>query len=350
MEKTSNINVLPLLICLFPKFENLTKNKTYGLYFKNEWRRSCRICSPEVVDTYFKLDIGNTEIRESELGKFVESTADVLLFREYLKAFVLDGRIRRALELLEDYTSENPESGALFIREENIEKVIIVLLDMGDAFPEVDNGGHFYVTTSLRIARIIHQLTSRINDQKERGALIIRCVDEAKNSLSSSVYIIRLYDQEHGKFSLKKDPEPEETRTVSPGDLLKLEKIGLKRIEKAAKSGTLYLNNSFSTILFAWRDWGSSDTVKKYIYKNLKSDEFFMKLIKGFINIVTIYGIDESAVKNENRFDLESFKTIVSSIDVIRGRALELREYKQLNAEQQGNLEVFIKATEALQK
>jgi predicted KAP-like P-loop ATPase len=87
---------------LFPKLESIYGNTNYGDDWFGNWRRNCRICSPDIFDIYFRLSLskGETSRREIETILSLGNNADA--FAEALLKLNEDGKIIRFLERLED--------------------------------------------------------------------------------------------------------------------------------------------------------------------------------------------------------------------------------------------------------
>lgn len=118
---------------LFPKLESIYGNTNYGYNWLDNWRRDCRICSPDIFDIFFRLSLPKGEISQREIETILSLGNNPDSFAEALLKLNEDGRIIRFLERLEDYTRSD-------IPEENIEPIITVLMDIGDLFPEGDSG------------------------------------------------------------------------------------------------------------------------------------------------------------------------------------------------------------------
>ena len=51
---------------LFPKLEAIYGNTHYGDDWLHDWRRDCRICSPDIFDVFFRLSLPKAEISQKE--------------------------------------------------------------------------------------------------------------------------------------------------------------------------------------------------------------------------------------------------------------------------------------------
>ena len=175
-------------------------------------------------------------------------------------------------------------------------------------------------------------------------AFIIPCVTNAKNSLYPSIYIIHLFNQEHGQFTLKENPEPEGARTVSSQDLMVLQNIGLEKIKQWAREGRLPQHDMFGTILLFWRDWEGAKAVQQYITDNFSSDEFVIALIKGFINSTRSQSFRDHAVIKKQVFDLQAFTTIFPDVQAVQTRVNELLNEKEWQNDIAKAFNVFLNA------
>ena len=107
-------NIKELLIRLFPKLKSIWGNTNYGSDWLETWRKNCRICSPDVFDTYFRLAIPKGEISQREIQTILSFGNDPNSFAEALLRLNEDGKIIRFLERLEDYTRDYiPEEKAV---------------------------------------------------------------------------------------------------------------------------------------------------------------------------------------------------------------------------------------------
>ena len=52
---------------LFPKLESIYGNTNYGYDWLDNWRRDCRICSPDIFDIFFRLSLPKGEISQKEI-------------------------------------------------------------------------------------------------------------------------------------------------------------------------------------------------------------------------------------------------------------------------------------------
>ena len=157
-----------------------------------------------------------------------------------------DGRIIRFLDRLEDYTRD-------IIPLDDIEPIITVLIDIGDLFPEGDTG-FLSTRTSMRILRLLYQLSHRFDSKEERFEVFKKAIEKANRSLYTLVHEISVQGQQHGKYGLRKQAEPEERLTVNAKQLEQLEQLACNKIIEWAKDGRLARHRELPSILFRWKE------------------------------------------------------------------------------------------------
>jgi len=109
---------------LFPKVESIYSKTGYGYNWLESWRRSARICSPDIFDTFFRLSIPKGELSQKEIETILGLASDERTFSESLMKLTNDDRIARFLERLEDYTRE-------VIPLDHVATIIRVLMNIG---------------------------------------------------------------------------------------------------------------------------------------------------------------------------------------------------------------------------
>lgn len=292
---------------LFPKLEAIYGNTNYGHDWLDNWGRDCRICSPDIFDIFFRLSLPKGEISQKEIETILLLGNNPDSFAEALLKLNEDGRIIRFLERLEDYTRDIPQ--------ENIEPIITVLMDMGDLFPEGDSG-LFGTDTPMRLLRLFYQLSRRFSTHEERFRIFKNAIDKAKNSLYTIVHEVSAQGQQHGKYTSKEKPEPEENRTVNAAQLEELERFACSKIESWAEDGRLAKHRHLPSILFRWKEWGQQDKVNGFVNNMIKDDDGLIDFITSFLSKSTSHGISDYVGKIHWRIHLKSVEEFVDLKEV----------------------------------
>ncbi|RMF93931.1 MAG: hypothetical protein D6734_08960, partial [Candidatus Schekmanbacteria bacterium] len=293
---------------LFPKLESIYGNTFYGSEWLGSWRKDCRICSPDIFDTFFRLSLPKGEISQREIETILSLGNNPDLFSEALLKLNEDGRIIRFLERLEDYTRSD-------IPEENIEPIITVLMDIGDMFPEGDSG-FLGIDTPMRLLRLFYQLSHRFDSQERRFNIFKHAIEKATRSLYTIVHEVSVQDQQHGKYGSKETPEPEEKLTVNSEQLEELEKLACNKIEIWAEDGRLAKHRHLPSILFRWKEWGQQDKINSFVKNTTKNDDGLIDFITSFLSKSTSYGMSDYVGRIHWRIHLKSVEEFVDLKEV----------------------------------
>lgn len=290
---------------LFPKLESIYGNMNYSSSFLEGWRKDCRVCSPDIFDTYFRLSLPKGEISQKELNTILSLGNNPNLFAEALLKLNEDGRIVRFLERLEDYTKSD-------IPEENIEPIITALMDIGDLFHEVDTE-FFGFDTPMRLLRLFYQLSHCFDSKERRFDIFKSAMEKATRSLHTIVNEVGVQDQQHGKYGLSKTKSPEDELTLNSDQLEELEKLACNKIENWAKDGRLRKHKNLPFILFDWERWGQKDEINKFVNNMIIDDDGLIDFIASFLSKSTSQGVSDYVGKINWRISL---KTIEDFIDI----------------------------------
>lgn len=234
---------------LFPKLESIYGRSHHGPEWLKNWRKDCRICSPDLFEIYFRLSVPEGEISQQEIETILSLANNPDSFAKALLRLNEDGKIKRLLERLEDYTRED-------IPEESIEPIISVLMDIGDLFPEGDSG-FLRTNTPMRLLRLFYQLSHRYDSHEKRFNIFKSAMEKATRSLYTIVDGVSLQGQQHGKYGSKDSPEPEEKLTVNSHQLEELEKIACSKIKIWAQDGPISKAQTLARDYFQMERLGS---------------------------------------------------------------------------------------------
>ncbi len=302
----SKEQLLELLTELFPKLESIYKNMGYGSDFLAGWRQNGRICSPDKFEIFFRLSIPPGEISEREIETTLGLATSESAFAEMLLKLNDTGRVVRFLERMGDYTKETIPAG-------HVPAVINVLMDLGDLFPE-GQGGIFERDTSMKVMRLLYQLSQRYESQDERHTVFRTAIERANRSLYTVVREVGLLGQQHGKLRVNNEPpDPAEKRTVGPEHLAELENLSVTKIGEWADDGRLRVHRNLVSILYMWQHWSKEGggRVAMFVDELIADDEGLLTLISGFESKAFVQGISDHVARIEYRINLKSIGDFV---------------------------------------
>lgn len=266
---------------LFPKLRSIYSNSDYDYSVPDNWRKDCRICSPDIFDIFFRLSLSKGEISQGEIETILSLGNDPDLFAEALLKLNEDGRIIMFLERLEDYTGSD-------IPEGNIEPIVAVLMDIGDLFPEGDSG-FLAMGTPMRLFRLFYQLSYRFDGYERRFNIFKSVMEKTTRSLYTIVHAVRVQDQLHDEKTQVSD----EKLIVNSKQLEELKKLACNKIESWAADGRLMKHRHLPSILSIWKGWGKGDKTNVFVNNMIENDDGLIEFIASFLSKSTSQGISE---------------------------------------------------------
>lgn len=324
---------------LFPKLESIYSNRGYGNDWLESWRRTGRVCSPDVFDTFFRLSISKGDLSQKEIEAILGMGGDQQAFAASLQKLNDDGRLVRFLERMQDYTRET-------IPESSIEPIVKALMDIGDQFPE-GRQGMFESGTSMQVLRIMYQLTQRLDTQEKRFEIFKNAIRGVNESLYTIVHEVGVQGQHHGKWTSREEPsEPEEKRPVNGEQLSVLEKLACDKIQLWAEDGRLKDHPKLISILYSWKRWcdDGEQAVKEYVNDMVSTDNGLIRLICAFVSKSYSHGMSDYVERENWRISLKSVADFIS-VDEIAPKVRAILtgiDYQQLPEENQRALKTFI--------
>jgi predicted KAP-like P-loop ATPase len=326
------------LTYIFPKLENITSNMEYGSDWLGEWRKNGRVCSPDNYDIFFKLALPVGMISNKEMETILGLSENKDEFISAIQGLSIDGRIIKFLERVEDYTRED-------VPEENIANIVDVLMDVGDSFPEAEQG-FFSTSTSMRILRVLYQFSHRLDTHDKRFELFKNAIFQAENSLYTIVHEVAVQGQQHGKNTSKDQPASEEKRTVTADQLEVLERLAVEKINLWADSGKLSTHKKLVGILFSWERWVSdgSSVVQAFVAKLIEDDSGLIQYLDSMAHQVSSHSAGDKVSKSDWKINLDNIEhfTPLDSVEPRVRSIFSSDDFKSLDERQQRAVTVFL--------
>lgn len=324
-----------LLKKLFPKLESIYGNNFYDKDSLRDWRRDCRICSPDKFNIFFRLSLPQGEIPQGEietilsLGNNSESFAEALLNLE-------DRRLSRLLELLEDYARSD-----IYIPKENIEPVITALMNIGDWLPEADS---IALGTYVKLHHLFDKLIHRFESYDERFNIFKRAIEKSTRSLATIVYEVTQLELGFAQYGSQETSVLEALLTVNSGQLEELKKITWNKVQNWAKDGRLAKHKQLRNILLVLKEWGQKGEVDKLVKDMIKNDEGLVDFITSFLTPVSPHNSSDSQEKRHWRIDgsIENFIDLKEIEQRIR-KIFNSPDFAQLEDQKKFAISIFLK-------
>lgn len=328
-----------ILANLFPKLEfAFDIGLNYDYEFMKEWRRNGRMCVDINFDKYFNFTIDNNDIALEKVNEILENINNAELFEKNLLLLSKEKKSHIFLEKLEDYTQDIPL--------ENIPTIINSLMDIGDLLYE-EYEGMFSHDNRMKILRVCYQLLQRFDTQEERFNIMKNAIINAERSIDTIISRVGVFDQEHGKYGLSKEPrKPMSERTINGSQLEELEELVLEKIQIWSKNGKLLKSKYFIGNIVIWSKIGKQKDIDDFIETTIKTTEGLIQLISCFQTKKSSMILNEGYERIQYHIDIETMKT-KTNIDLIKIKIEEaLKNENKLKKEEIGLLKQLLKELE----
>lgn len=263
--------ILTLLMQIFPRVRKIYQPGFIFFHSDATARKQKRICSPDLFDLYFRLSMQTGQVPETEFHTIINLAEDPIMFDQALTRLNQDDRIIKFLDLLDSHIIEQ-------IPAKHVQAIVTALFDNGDLFPQ-GAISPLSLDTPMRIARITHALLQRLEEPDERFTILQKAIGTA----NKSIYIIVKTLQEQRKQHLEGTDTflPLNFRDLKNDQLESLCKLTASRIENWASSDRLETHPKLLALLYAWREWGDEEAVRRYVKKITHTDRGLIAFLKA---------------------------------------------------------------------
>lgn len=331
-----------LIVHLFPKLEAVWGGASYGPQWESAWRRQLRVCSIEILPTYFRLAVPEGGVSDAEMKALLALVGDANAFGGKLLELAdqrrPDGttKVRGFLERLEDFT----ETG---IPLDAIPAVLSAFFHVGDGLlrPEDEPRGMFEFGNDIQIGRVMWRLLHRIDDEAERARYLREAILNG-SALSTIVHEVAMLGQQHGKYGAGVG-RPSDERFVNSEHLEELESLALEKVRRAVKEGALIRTPGLLGILYRWKDWGREEEPKEWVWRVAEDDQGLIELLEAFLARAFADG------RGFHRLDPEQIEPFLEAAEII-DRVRLLSERADLSEKQETALRQFVKEYEIRQR
>lgn len=283
-------STMSLLRRIFPKLENTT----YGADWVTEWRRSQRVCVPELFPTYFRLAVPPGAIKRSEMVALLALADTPDLLGQSLVSATLEmrpdgiSRARALIERLMDYVQKD-------IQVKHITTFINVLLDVGDKLVlRGDAQGSFDFGNESRVMRVVYHLLKRV-EKAQRLPPLREAFNQGQGIGVQCYLLVYLLDE-----SAKHAAGGAEA-LMDAADLDELKVIWLDKIREVGAK--LLANSQLPRMLFQWQAWGNADEVRTWCVHITATDDGLLAFLPHFCSHARSQTCGDWAVRIQPRLN-----------------------------------------------
>jgi predicted KAP-like P-loop ATPase len=317
-------SVKNIIFQLFPPVKGLFENMNYGSDWQDRWTKELRICSTELYDRFFILDVPEGELSQFEIDKLLEATASKDSFAQLLEEYLKNGKIRKVLSRLEDYTDTFNLEYAL--------NIIIPLIDISDRLPD-ETVGFLDTGSDMHIMRVIYHYLKRIPDKAKRSAILKEAIKKSEG-LFGCVMKISIEIQ-----GIEKKSEYE--RLIEESEVDEFKKLCIEKIKKFADGGKLDRHPKLAYIIYDWIRWGGETEAKAFVSKLALTDEGLVSVVKGFLSQSQSYGMGDYVARTKWKINYKSLQEFID-INKAKDRLANL-DTSKLNDREKLAIETFLK-------
>lgn len=317
-------SVKNIIFQLFPQVKGLFENMNYGSDWQDRWTKEIRICSMELYDRFFILDVPEGELSQFEIDKLLEATADKDSFAQLLEEYLKNGKIRKVLSRLEDYTDTFNLEYAL--------NIIIPLIDISDRLPD-ETVGFLDTGLDMHIMRVIYHYLKRIPEKAKRSAILKEAIKKSEG-LFGCVMKVSIEIQ-----GIEKKSEYE--RLIEESDVDEFKKLCIEKIKKFVDKGKLDKHPKLAHIIYDWIRWGGETEAKKFVSKLASTDEGLVSVVKGFLSQSQSYGMGDYVARTKWKINYKNLQEFID-INKAKDRFTKL-DTSKLNDREKLAVETFLK-------
>lgn len=317
-------SVRRIIFQLFPQIKGLFGNMHYGNDWQSRWTKELRICSTELFDRYFILDVPEGELSQFEIDKLLNAMNDKDAFAQLLEEYLKNGRIKKVLARLEDYTD--------ILSLDYAQNIIIPLFDISDKLPE-ETVGFLGIGSDMHIMRIIYHYLKRVDDKVKRSSIFKEAI---KNSEGLFGCVEEVSTEIRG-IEKKSDYD----RIILEEEVDEFKKLCVEKIRKFYREGKLNKHRKLAYIIYGWRRWGNEDEVKNFISDLVSTDEGLVSLVKAFLSQSQSLSMGDYAAKTRWRIGYKNLQEFVDLSDA--KERLNKIEISKLSGREKLAVEIFLK-------
>lgn len=261
---------------IFPKLDNMGRESSR----LKDWRKLRRAAHPDVFPSYFQFAIDTDRLSRHEIAAFIEGLADqeqthkTLLDATKVKRTDGSSKAKEYLDQLLDYEEEIDLGRAT--------NLLMVLGQAGDKLINRDDevGGFFAVLSHRRLIWVMQHALAQIPEEN-RDALLMSAIKHGQSVTFASMAILAIKNAHENP----KEYGPSAVLTsIKNKTVEELKLLVVERIRELAKDNSLVDAPNLLTVLYCWKDWGTSDEPWKWVEGFMSDREKLAHLLSTFLS------------------------------------------------------------------
>jgi predicted KAP-like P-loop ATPase len=328
------------LMRLFPSLEMHWSNHFYNQWSADSWHIERRVCASAHFDTYFRLALSEKTAPELEIRQLIMGANDQERTQQTLREALATTRRRggtRAALLLDELTLH-----AFEVPEGNIATLVTAIFGIADELDvETDKAKGFSVGDNfLRIHWLLNRLVTDRLPLAERDILL-----ESTARNATLAWLVAFTERCRREHELRQDgpQRPDRELLVSAQAAERLSALTLRRLEDAARDGSLARRSDLLSVIYGWYRLTPNDqrfSVRDWVTGQLIHDKVVLTLAGQFVSVGWSHTAGDRVSRPVPILRKETVEEIVDPV-VFRARVDEVLKQTGTTEPQQATLRRF---------
>lgn len=261
---------IALLKELFPQISWVFGGSHYGAEWAKTWVKEKRVCTSEMFDRYFELQIPEGTISETRLGAFLASAKTHEGLQAEINRMASEGLLPALVSRLDTSVDEIPIS--------TIRTILPALFDIG-ARLKADSDGPFN-SAYISAWRTAVWYLRRVPDAKDRSRIMLDAIHQS-GALAVPAVLLSL------DIEARKKSEPTKENLFDDEGLADLTQAWVRKIRAlASPDGDLLDQDGLVSLLYRWRDFEESfDGPREWLTRIVAQHGALPHLISKFVGV-----------------------------------------------------------------
>ena len=314
-----------ICIFLFPVLDSVYEKPIHEVSSKSQWRKERKICSIDVFDIYFSLEIPTGFISKSELLYLRGLCDNPQLLKTEILEFYSQNKLLSFLDQARDISDD--------LNLNQIKGFIQAIYEVSIELPVI-KGSFMRVSSNYRFYTLIKYYLEKL--EKDIRCEYFNNLISHYESIDTAIGIIRSSDFDDGKIS--------EESIFSEECVDTLKELIIKKIITLVEGNNLFNQKFPGRVLLNWKRWSKDDiSLKKFTNQMLENKKLLINVLTSFL----FEGVKFSSGSNveEAFFDLD-YKSFIEFIDQgnleFVSEKLNVDERLNLSSRQIQAIDIFI--------
>jgi predicted KAP-like P-loop ATPase len=329
---------------LFPRLDSVWSNVSHSS--TDQWRRDRLLASRDHFPSYFAFSVSEATLPADQVQTLIDKADDPVFVQEAFRQALT--RRRRTGSTLAALLLEELRVYAADVDVTKVGSLVSTLFELADELDVASDELHGFRIgdNPLRLNWLLDSLVHERFQQPERERIY-----EVAMGTASLGWSCRFAERCVGYFKPREDGHDLGEAIVSEPVADAFRIAAIKKLQLAAKDGSLALRTDLSGLMFAWQRLNNDvSEVRAWTNQALESDAFVLALTKAVPSDAWTQGIGldemgDRVARRIARVDLAPFESILD-VPRFRERVAQIIQNHSTNDEDRSQLESFLRLSQ----